>query len=288
MKKIFAIFIMILFFLTGCGKQWEDKIKVSELNFKDGYVIGEIKNITDLRYDLTIIVDLKSSSQTFNGIIFTDVIDSNQTKKVKYKYNKVKDINDEYEVIIKDVLVSSIAIYHQNSPEKVLDNFPILRDSKDSFMINLTKYEDFKDIKFNGVGTSEKECGIYPICINYDINNSKNLLFYYDDDYSLKEISLECKFGSYPDVLINENEKKALMNIMNIDKNNLVDIDENDALFNNNEDNYELIMNNDFEKYYKYPSGFSMLLEDKEKSIKITDKVYSKTHMFIIEINKNT
>lgn len=62
MKKRILLVVIILIFMTGCSKPWENKVQVSKLKIKEESIVGKIKNLTDKAYYLTINVILTSGS----------------------------------------------------------------------------------------------------------------------------------------------------------------------------------------------------------------------------------
>ena len=173
-KKILRVLTIVLLSLvcfTGCGDGgWKSKVELSELKFKDDYIVGRIKNKTDKYYDVKVEYNLKSGDLT-----------NDEFCQFKLKPNSTKDIeclelnyDDSYSIEVNNIDLKELEIPSLN---------------KDLNQDSLEYYfeEIYEEHSYNGVGlTFDFEDRLYPFITkakyNEDLSEiSIDFTFNYDD-----------------------------------------------------------------------------------------------------------
>lgn len=97
--KILFIIPIIILCICGCSKGWEKSVQISSLKYKDGYIKGRMKNLTDNAYDLTIIFKVKSGSLVEKKYCY-ELLKPNDTIDLECLAN---DIDDTYKIEVENI-----------------------------------------------------------------------------------------------------------------------------------------------------------------------------------------
>ena len=94
-----------MFMLTGCGHSWDRTFAVSEIKLEDDYIVGEIRNKTDLAYDVRLKFKL------INGTITDEdtcsfIMRPHQTRKIHCASTN----HENYEAELSDIKFKEIDI----------------------------------------------------------------------------------------------------------------------------------------------------------------------------------
>ena len=162
-NKLFVglLVFVTLFMLTGCGNSWKSKFEVSKIKIKDDYIIGKIRNKTDLAYDLKITFVLKSGS----------LID-NETCNLIIKPEETKDLDclamnhDDY-----DVNISNIEFTEKKIPK--LSNGKINSDAFKYHFDKIYESHTYNFVSFTLVNDDFEDKYPYLDTIEYDEENNK-------------------------------------------------------------------------------------------------------------------
>ncbi len=195
MKKILVV-ALCTFLLCGCGKKeddWKKTIQLSTLEIKNDYIVGQIKNLKDKAYKLTLTIELKSGSLTEEKTCY-ETIKPNETRNLKCILASNK-INDTYTAEIKTIEITEKEIpelkegkidrdtleYHF---EEIFDahtlNFvslALLMDSMQYPFIDEIEYEKDK-IVLSGSFTQENNFFSYVETFNTNTSKLSSAYFY--------------------------------------------------------------------------------------------------------------
>lgn len=117
-KRIILSFIIAIAIIsiTGCGSkkdEWEKMFQVSELEYEEDYIVGDIKNLTDKYYDIKIIIESKNGSIKDDNYCY-ETIKPNEKREFKCLATK---LNENYSNKIKDITFEELEI-----PDKTTKN----------------------------------------------------------------------------------------------------------------------------------------------------------------------
>ncbi len=141
MKKLVLIFISI-FLITGCGgDKWKDTIQFSELKIEDNDIVGDIKNLTDKMYDVTIEFEFKNGDLVETELCSMYLEPNDKTELDCYILNT----DSKYEVKVIDVVYEEIPTFEDKdfkigdklSEEDIKIYFNKALDTHTLFMITL-------------------------------------------------------------------------------------------------------------------------------------------------------
>ena len=150
MKKILVI-AFCAFLLCGCGKKedgWEKKIQLSTLEIEDSYITGQIKNLEDKAYKLTLTVELKSGSLTVDNTCY-ETIKPNETRDLKCLILS-DSVTDSYTAEVKTVTLNEMDIPELKEGEITRETLEYhFEDIYDAHTLNFVSLmSSFDDIQY--------------------------------------------------------------------------------------------------------------------------------------------
>ena len=145
-QKVFIIISILIVFLVICLIlimsylfSWKNKIKLSELKIKDGYIIGDVENTTGKYYEANIKFQLKNGKISTNVLkyYFENIYDSHTLNFVSFS---TEDIKESYPYIneIKYTNNNTIEIETNITFEETIASFNETYDANNSELKSMT------------------------------------------------------------------------------------------------------------------------------------------------------
>lgn len=188
MKKLFII-IIVLLCVSGCKKEWEKNVQISELKYEDNYIVGRMKNLTDKAYNVTITFKVKSGSLVDSKYCYellrpNDIIDLECLA-----YN----IDETYEIEIEDIKFEEVKIPQLEigiiNEETLEYHFEDIYKAHELNFISFTANIDEENYPYiEGINYNGNE-----INIKGNISNGENILSY-TETYDVKSGDLTSLF----------------------------------------------------------------------------------------------
>lgn len=192
-QKVFIIISILIVFLVVCLIliisylfSWKNKIKLSELKIKDGYIIGDVENTTGKYYEANIKFQLKNGSIKSVESCNED-FKPHKTKKIECML--VNDETNDYKIKVKNIelkekkiprlkngkiSINVLKYYFENIYDSHTLNFVSFstEDIKESYpYINEIKYTNNNTIEIETNITFEETIASFNE--TYDVNNSE-------------------------------------------------------------------------------------------------------------------
>lgn len=177
MKKCLFIIICCLF-LCSCKskKSWDDKLQISTLKLEDNYIVGDIKNVTNKAYDITINLELKSGTLTTNDTCY-ETIKPNETKSIECI---VYNVDDTYAIKVKNIELNEFEIPVLN--EGIINSETFKYHFEDIYNSHLKNFVGFNsstnDDKYPYIEKIEYKNS--EIEISGTIHDNSNMISYYE------------------------------------------------------------------------------------------------------------